>query len=199
MGKALNPINHPVRPAVPIWWASLMSRAVGATAEIADGWMPVFFLPERAKLVWGAALEAGLAKRSPELGTLEIVAGGPTAIGDDAPVDQARAAVRKQAGLYVGGMGARGKNFYNTICQQYGWEAEAKLVQDLYLDGKMDEAEAALPEGLVEGLHLCGPKGYVLDRIAAYRETGVTSLSIEPMPGTDPVRMVRTMRELVDA
>ena len=199
LGKALKLINHPVRPAVPIWWASLMNKAVEATAEIADGWMPVFFIPERAKLAWGQALDAGLAKRSPDLGTLEIVAGGPTAVGDDAPVDQARAAVRKQAGLYIGGMGARGKNFYNTICQQYGWEREAKLVQDLYLDGKKNEAEAALPDALVDGLHLCGPKGYVLDRIAAYREAGVTSLSIEPIPGTDPVGMIRTLRELVDA
>jgi F420-dependent oxidoreductase-like protein len=199
LGKALKLINHPVRPAVPIWWASLMSKAVEATAEVADGWMPVFFVPERSKLVWGAALDAGLAKRSADLGPLQIVAGGPTCVGEDAPVELAEAAVRKQAALYVGGMGARGKNFYNTICQQYGWETEAKLVQDLYLDGKKDEAASAIPQGLVDGLHLCGPAGYVKDRIAAYREAGVTSLSIEPLPGTDPVRMVETLRALVDA
>jgi F420-dependent oxidoreductase-like protein len=199
LGKALKLINHPVRPAVPIWWASLMSKAVEATAEVADGWMPVFFVPERSKLVWGAALDAGLAKRSADLGPLQIVAGGPTCVGDDAPVELAEAAVRKQAALYVGGMGARGQNFYNDIARRYGYEAAAKTIQDLYLDGKKDEAAAAIPQGLVDGLHLCGPAGYVRDRIAAYREAGVTSLSIEPLPGTDPVRMVETLRALVDA
>jgi hypothetical protein len=184
---------------VPIWWASLMPKAVQATAEVADGWVPVFFLPERADVVWGDALRAGLAKRPAELGTLQIVAGGPAAIGDDAPVEVARGAVRKQAALYLGGMGARGKNFYNTVATQYGWGDEAREVQDLYLDGKKAEAAAALPADLVDGLHLVGPKGYVAERIAAYRQAGVTSLFVEPVEGTDPVRMIAAMRELIDA
>jgi F420-dependent oxidoreductase-like protein len=199
LAKPLKLINHPVRPAVPIWWASLMPKAVEATAEVADGWMPVFFIAERADSVWGEALRAGTAKRSAELGPLQVVAGGPVAIGDDAPVDRARDAVRKQAALYVGGMGARGKNFYNTVCTQYGWADEARTVQDLYLDGKKAEAAAALPAELVDGLHLTGPKGYVAERIAAYREAGVTSLFVEPVEGTDPVRMITALRELVDA
>jgi F420-dependent oxidoreductase-like protein len=199
LAKPLKLINHPVRPAVPIWWASLMPKAVQATAEVADGWMPVFFIAERADSVWGEALRAGTAKRSAELGPLQVVAGGPVAIGDDAPVDRAREAVRKQAALYVGGMGARGKNFYNTVCTQYGWADEARTVQDLYLDGKKAEAAAALPAELVDGLHLTGPKGYVAERIAAYREAGVTSLFVEPVEGTDPVRMITALRELVDA
>jgi F420-dependent oxidoreductase-like protein len=199
LAKPLKLINHPVRTNVPIWWASLMPKAVEATAEVADGWVPVFFLPERADAVWGNALRAGLANRPAELGTLQIVAGGPAAVGDDAPVDVARAAVRKQAALYVGGMGARGKNFYNTVCTQYGWGDEARTVQDLYLDGKKAEAAAALPAGLIDGLHLVGPKGYVAERLAAYREAGVTSLFVEPVEGTDPVRMIAAMRELIDA
>jgi hypothetical protein len=96
-------------------------------------------------------------------------------------------------------MGARGKNFYNTVCTQYGWGDEARTVQDLYLDGKKAEAAAALPDGLIDGLHLVGPKGYVAERIAAYREAGVTSLFVEPVAGTDPVRMISAMRELIDA
>jgi F420-dependent oxidoreductase-like protein len=199
LGKPLKLINHPVRPSVPIWWASLMAKAVEATAEVADGWMPVFYLPERAKLVWGAALDAGLARRSPSLGRLQVLAGGPTAVGEHVQVELARAALRTQVALYVGGMGARGKNFYNTICRQYGWEREAEQVQDLYLEGRVKEAEAAVPDELVEGLHLCGPRGFVQERIAAHREAGVTSLLIEPVPGEDPIRTVAAMRALIDA
>jgi F420-dependent oxidoreductase-like protein len=199
MNKPLKLINHPVRPAVPIWWASLMQKAVEATAEIADGWMPIFYVPELASKVWGDALAAGRAKRSEDLGPLQIVAGGPTLIGEDLPLRLVEAGVRDQAALYVGGMGARGKNFYNTICQQYGWEAEAKEVQDLYLDGKKGEAAAAIPQGLVDGLHLVGSEGFVKDRIAAYKEAGVNVLSIDPVPGTDSVRTVEAMRKLVDA
>jgi F420-dependent oxidoreductase-like protein len=199
LAKPLKLINHPVRAAVPIWWASLMPKAVAATAELADGWMPVFFLPERADQVWGDALRTGLANRPAELGPLQIGAGGPAALGDEAVADRARAALRKQGALYIGGMGARGKNFYNTIATQYGWADEAKLVQDLYLDGKKAEAAAALPDELVNGLHLVGPRGRVAERIAAYREAGVTSLWVEPVEGTDPVRMIADIRELVDA
>ena len=176
-----------------------MPRAVEATAEIADGWMPVFFMPERAELVWGEPLRAGLAKRAAGLGPLQIVAGGPAAIGEDAPVERARESVRERTALYVGGMGARGKNFYNTVCTNYGWESEAAEVQDLYLAGKKAQAAAALPAELIDGLHLTGPKGYVAERIAAYREAGVTSLFVEPVPGADPVAMVAAMRELLDA
>jgi F420-dependent oxidoreductase-like protein len=199
LAKPLKLINHPVRPVVPIWWASLMGKAVEATAELADGWMPIFYLPERAQQVWGAPLARGAARRSADLGPLQIVAGGPTAIGDDLPVDLVRAGVRHQTALYVGGMGARGKNFYNTICQQYGWEAEAATVQDLYLDGRKEEAAAALPAELVDGLHLVGPEGFVRERVAAFRDAGVTVLAVEPVPGMDPVGMVEKMRAIVDA
>jgi F420-dependent oxidoreductase-like protein len=199
LAKPLKLINHPIRPTVPIWWASLMGKAVEATAEIADGWMPILFVPERADRVWGEALAKGKAKRSADLGPLQIVAGGPTAVGDDIPVDLVRAGVRHHTALYVGGMGARDKNFYNTICQQYGWADEAKVVQDLYLDGKKEEAAAALPEELIDGLHLCGPAGFITDRVAAYREAGVTVLSVEPVPGLDPVGTVEKLRAIVDA
>jgi F420-dependent oxidoreductase-like protein len=197
MAKPLKLVNHPVRPDVPIWWASLMQKAVESTGELADGWMPIFFLPEKADRVWGDALRRGFARRSPDLGQLQIVAGGPTLVGEDLPLDLVRAGVRHQVALYVGGMGARGKNFYNTICQQYGWEAEAKEVQDLYLDGRKEEAAAALPAELIDGLHLCGPEGFIRDRIAAYREAGVTALSIDPVPGTDAVKTCETMKRLV--
>jgi F420-dependent oxidoreductase-like protein len=199
LAKPLKLINHPIRPAVPIWWASLMQKAVEATAEVADGWMPLFFAPERAHRVWGEALAAGAAKRSSELAPLDVIAGGPTAIGEDLDISGVEQKEREHVALYVGGMGARGKNFYNTICQQYGWEREAALIQDLYLDGRKQEAAAEVPQELVDSLHLCGPEGLVKDRIAAYREAGVTVLAVEPVAGQDPVRTIESLRRIADA
>ena len=196
LGKPLKLINHPVRDRIPVWWASLMGNSVAATAEVADGWLPVMFIPERMRDVWGDDLDRGLAKRSPDLGPLEICAGGPTAIGDDLPVEKLRDAARPGQALYIGGMGARDKNFYNTIVTRAGFEAEAKEVQDLYLDGRKDEAAAKVPAEFLEKTSLIGPKSYVAERIAAYKEAGVTVLSIHPM--SDPVKTIEQLRELVD-
>ena len=200
LGKALKLINHPRRERIPIWWASLMGLSVEATAEIADGWLPIFFIPEKFSEVWGEQLNAGLAKRDPSLGALEISAGGMVAIGDDLVGDaQSRILdfARPNAALYVGGMGARDKNFYNTVAQRYGYVDEARLVQDLYLSGKKDEAAAAIPFELIEKTNLVGPKSYVAERIAAYKEAGVTILSVNPVGGND-VKTIETLRELID-
>lgn len=199
LGKSLKLINHPVRADIPIWWASLMGLSVEATAQVANGWLPIFFVPERFERVWGEQLSAGLAKRDPALGPLEISAGGMVAIGDDLVGDaQSRILdfARPNAALYVGGMGARDKNFYNTVVQRYGWVDEAREVQDLYLDGKKQEAAAAVPAELLEKSNLVGPKSYVAERIAAYKEAGVTVLSITPVGG-DPVAIVETLREII--
>jgi len=201
LGKALKLINHPVRPSIPIWWASLKGKSVEATAEVADGWIPISYIPERADLVWGDALALGAKKRSPELGPLQIVAGGPVRITDsEDEVTRILDAGRPQAALYAGGMGARGKNFYNDIMSSYGWEGEAKIVQDLYLDGKKAEAAAAIPRGYLEGAALVGPLGHVRDRVAAYREAGVTHLQMA-LSGTleEKVATVEAMRAIVDA
>jgi F420-dependent oxidoreductase-like protein len=197
LGKALKLINRPVRDRIPIWWAALMDKSVAAAAEVADGWLPMIFMPERVQDAWGDALERGLARRPPELGRLEIAAGGPTAIGDDLPVEELRDGARARTALYVGGMGARGKNYYNTIAARCGFEAEAAAIQDLYLDGKKDEAAARVPAVMLEQMSLIGPRSYVAERIAAYKEAGVTVLNVEPVGG-DPVRTVELMRELVD-
>lgn len=143
LGKPLKLINHPVRPNIPIWWASLKGLSVAATAELADVRLPIFFVPERFRQVWGAQLDAGLARRDPSLGRLHIAAGGMLAIGEHL-VGEARTKLLDlarpwQLALYVGGMGAKGKNFYNDICREYGYEREADLVQDPYLAGKKDE------------------------------------------------------------
>ncbi|MGE0138887.1 MAG: LLM class F420-dependent oxidoreductase [Ilumatobacteraceae bacterium] len=199
LGKPLKIINHPVRSDIPIWWASLKDRSVEATAELADGWLPIMFIPEKYHHVWGPQLKAGLAKRDPSRGRLDISAGGMLAI-DESLTGEARTKLLDHArpgmALYVGGMGARGKNFYNDIARAYGYEQEAELVQDLYLDGKKDEAAAALPGEWLELANLVGPKSYVKERIGAFKEAGVTVLSVNPV-GPDPVKAIETLRELV--
>lgn len=176
LGKPLKIIAHPVRPRIPIWIASLGPKNVALTAEIADGWMPILFDPAKAKDVWGDDLAAGQAKRADDLDDLWITAGGVVAIGDD--VKGVLDFVRPMVALYVGGMGARGKNFYNSLFQRYGYEAEAKEIQDLYLDGKKKEAAAAVPMEFLEAISLVGPESYVKERLAAFAEAGVTHLNV---------------------
>jgi F420-dependent oxidoreductase-like protein len=200
LGKPLKLINHPVRSEIPIWWASLMGKSVEATAQYADGWLPIMFIPDKYHQVWGDQLKAGLAKRDPSLKRLEIAAGGMTAI-DESLTGEARAkvldAARPMTALYVGGMGARGKNFYNDVARRYGYEAEAIEIQDLYLDGKKDEAAKAVPGDWLELSNLVGPKGYIKERIGAYKEAGVTVLSVNPV-GPNAVQTIETLRSIVD-
>ncbi|HXQ59389.1 MAG TPA: LLM class F420-dependent oxidoreductase [Acidimicrobiales bacterium] len=194
LGKPLKLITHPVREAIPIWIASMGPKNVAMTAEVADGWFPFLFIPEKAATVWGPALEAGRAKRAAGLGPLEVAAGGIVAIGDG--LEHLRDLGRGMTALYVGGMGARGRNFYNTLVRNYGYEKEAELIQDLYLDGKKEEAAAAVPAELLEETSLIGPPSYVKERIAAYREAGVTVLNVMPI-GADPLGTLRQLSEWV--
>jgi F420-dependent oxidoreductase-like protein len=182
LGKALKIIAHPVRPAIPIWVAALGEMNVAMTAEVADGWIPMMFMPEKAREIWGSALDAGAAKRDPSLGPLQITTGGLLAIGEGEDVVALRELSRPMVALYVGGMGAKGKNFYNDVVRRYGFEEEAEQIQNLYLDGKKQEAEALVPAELLEATSLCGPESYVAERIAAYAEAGVTHLQVTPMP-----------------
>lgn len=192
LGKPLKMITHPVRPAVPIFLAALGDRNVRLTAEIADGWLSLFYLPERATDVWGPSMAAGRAARSPDLGELRVVAGGILAIGEDQAA--LRDLARPQLALYIGGMGVRGKNFYNELVGRYGYEKEAEVIQDLYLAGHKREAEAAVPDDLIDRTNLLGPEGFIRERIAAYRESGVTMLNVEPATGTDPVALVEKVK-----
>ncbi len=192
LAKPLKLINRPVRADIPVYVAALGPKNVELTAEVADGWLPLFWIPEKAGEVFGPSLAAGTAARDPDRGPLEIAAGGLVAIGDE--VTHLRELSRPMAALYVGGMGARGKNFYNALARRYGYEKEAALIQDLYLDGKKDEAAAAVPEEFLERINLIGPAGYVRDRLEAFRESGVTMLSITPV-GDDPVAVVEQLKE----
>jgi F420-dependent oxidoreductase-like protein len=199
LGKALKIIAHPVRSEIPIWIASLGEKNVALTAEIANGWLPMLYIPERAKEVWGAPLAAGEAKRSGDLGELMISAGGLLAIGEGDDVTALRELQRSLVALYVGGMGAKGKNFYNELAVRYGYEKEAATIQDLYLNGKKKEAEAAVPKEFLELTTLCGPKSYVAERIGAFKEAGVTHLQVQPLArdGRALASLIETVKTLV--
>jgi alkanesulfonate monooxygenase SsuD/methylene tetrahydromethanopterin reductase-like flavin-dependent oxidoreductase (luciferase family) len=168
------------------------------TAEVADGWIPMMFMPEKARDIWGAALDAGAARREPSLGPLQITTGGLLAIGEGDEVTALRQLARPSVALYVGGMGAKGKNFYNDVVCRYGFEKEAQAIQELYLDGKKKEAAALVPDELLEATSLCGPESYVAERIAAYADAGVTHLQVTPIPVGDQqaVDLIATVREL---
>ena len=193
LGKPLKLINHPVREDIPIYIASLGPKNVQLTAEAADGWLPVFFHPEKAAAVWGADLAAGNAARDPSLGPLEVVAGGSVAICDADTAQRIRDGGRAMAALYVGGMGSKGQNFYNNVFRKYGYEAAAEQIQDLYLAGRKEEAEAAVPEDFLRASAIVGDEGYVRERIEAYREAGVTTLAITP-GGPDKLALIEKVK-----
>jgi F420-dependent oxidoreductase-like protein len=194
LGKPLKLLTRPERPAVPLYIAALGKLSVQGAAEYADGWLPFLYSPEGAKAVWGDAIANGTAKRSADLAPLEIAAGGMAAVGDD--VKGMLDFARPMFALYIGGMGARGKNFYNDLACEYGYEAEAKKIQDLYLDGHKRDAEAEVPLELLERCNLVGPESYVKERIAAFRESGVTNLQVAPA-SDDPAGLVRRLKEWV--
>ncbi|CAM3099090.1 LLM class F420-dependent oxidoreductase [Mycobacterium intermedium] len=194
LGKALKIINHPVREHIPISIAALGPKNVELTAEIADGWQPVFFLPERAESVWGDALAAGAAKRDPALGALDVMVGTSLAIGDD--VGDRLALTKPTLALYIGGMGAKGRNFYHNLATRYGFGAAADRIQELYLAGRKSEAIDAVPNDLARDLSLIGPRGFVAERLAACAAAGVTTLLVRPVTN-DPREAVRFVEELL--
>ncbi|WP_068161533.1 LLM class F420-dependent oxidoreductase [Rhodococcus phenolicus] len=198
LGKPLKIINQPVRERIPIVIASLGPKNVAMTAEIAEGWEPIFYYPEKAAEVWGESLAKGKALRDPALGELQIYTTPALAIGDD--VDHMLEWVKPHLALYIGGMGAKGKNFYNDLAVRYGYAKEAETIQDLYLAGKKQEAAAAVPDELVRAVSLIGPEGYVRERVAAFAESGVTTLSVTPLAGDGPgrIRLIEQLRAICD-
>lgn len=199
LGKPLKLINHPVRSDIPIAIASLGPKSVAMTAQHADAWLPAFFTAEAADAVWGEALRAGAASRDPERAPLEIYAGGAVAIGDGK--EALRDMARPQAALYIGGMGARSKNFYNQIFTKSGYAEEAKLIQDLYLAGEKKAAEEAIPADYLARSSLIGPEGFVSERIAALKAAGVTALNVSLIGKTTQERVAECdkLRNLVEA
>lgn len=196
LGKPLKIINKPVRERIPIIIASLGPKNVEMTAEIAEGWQPLFYYPEKAAEVWGESIAKGKAKRDPALGDLQIYAQTPLAIGDD--VDHMLDWVRPMVALYVGGMGAKGKNFYNDLAIRYGYAKEAETIQELYLAGKKEEAAAAVPTELLRSISLIGSEGFVRERVAAFAEAGVTTLNVTPFAADTAgrVRLIEQLRQI---
>lgn len=198
LGKPLKLINHPVRSDIPICVASLGPASVKMTAELADAWLPVFFSPEAVAGIWGESLAAGASKRDPDRAPLDIFAGGAVAIGDD--LEHLRDRGRHMAALYIGGMGARTKNFYNDIFAKSGYAEEAKLIQDLYLSGKKKEAEAAIPAKYLARNSLVGPDSFVRESLQVLKASGVTSLNISFVGETlkDRIEQCEKLRKLAD-
>ncbi|MEV0147770.1 MULTISPECIES: LLM class F420-dependent oxidoreductase [unclassified Nonomuraea] len=195
LGKPLKLINHPVRPRIPIVVAAIGPKNVELAAELAEGWEPIFYMPEKAGAVWGDSLAAGKARRDPELGELDVIAQASLAVGDD--VSGLLEFGRPMAALYIGGMGAKGRNFYNDLARRYGYEKEAERIQELYLDGKKDEAAALVPHELLESISLIGSEGFVRDRVQAMKESGVTTLNVAPLGRTHEERM-RLIEQIKD-
>jgi F420-dependent oxidoreductase-like protein len=199
LGKPLKLINHPVRERIPILLAAIGPKNVALAAELAEGWEPVFYLPEQAAQAWGGPLAEGNAKRDPSLGPLDVIANAPLAI-TDGDVTQLRDFARADFALYIGGMGAKGRNFYNDLARRFGYEAEAAAIQDAYLAGRKDEAAALVPADLLEKTSLIGSEAYVTDRLAAYREAGVTTLNVMPLAPTHEqrVHLIERVRDLAN-
>jgi F420-dependent oxidoreductase-like protein len=183
LGKPLKLMLRPLRAEIPIYLAALGPKNVALATEIADGWLPIFVAPERFDATFGASLAGAPAD-------FEIAATASVLVGDVAGL---RDLLRPHVALYVGGMGAKGRNFYNALVRRYGWEEEAERIQDLYLEGKQREAIAAVPDELVDAVSLVGPKERIAERLEAWRETPVTTLVL----GTTQPEALRTLAELV--
>jgi F420-dependent oxidoreductase-like protein len=177
LGKPLKIIVHPVRNDVPIYLAAIGPKNVALTAEIADGWLPIFFSPERAGAVHGPMLAEGFALRGGRPDDWDLAPLVPVVMADD--VQACRDFLKPMLALYVGGMGARGQNFYNRLAQRYGYEAEAIAIQDHYLAGRKQEAAAAVPDALVDEIALVGDRSRIGDRLEAWRESGATTLVLQ--------------------
>lgn len=196
-GRPLKLVNQPVRPAIPVYWAALGDRSVTAAAETADGWLPFFFVPERADRAFGDALRDGAKRRDPVLGALDVVAHVDVAVGEGLDADRLLAPARSRIALYVGGMGSRQSNYYNALARRMGWEREAAEIQDHFLAGRRAEAAAAVPTEWLSLGNLVGPESWIAERLAAFAESGVSTLDITVIGGAGPAETVEILHRLM--
>jgi F420-dependent oxidoreductase-like protein len=193
-------INQPVRERIPIVIAAMGPKNVALAAEIAEGWQPIFYLPERAAQVWGESLAAGRAKRDVSLGDLDVVVTAALAITDDEQVAEGLIDdLRPMLALYIGGMGARGRNFYHDLACRFGFQAAADLIQERYLAGDRAAAAAAVPDELVRHTSLIGRPGYIRERLAMLCDSGATTLNVTPLAATAAarIRLIEQIRTLL--
>jgi F420-dependent oxidoreductase-like protein len=194
-GKALKLNFHPVRNHIPIFLGAIGRKSVELTAEIADGWIPIFSSPDAFRRTWDEHVEAGLAKGGRSREDLEI---SPTVqVAIDGDTDAARAVVKAGLLLYLGGMGSRKTNFYVDLTHRFGFGDVADEVQSLYLDGKREEAYAAIPDELVEATALVGTEEQVAERLERYTAAGVYRLIISPI-SPEPEQRMHTVKRLAE-
>jgi F420-dependent oxidoreductase-like protein len=192
LGKPLKMILHPLRSGIPIYLAAIGPKNIALAAEIADGWLPVFFSPWRMN-IYRPSLEEGFARagKANDLTSFDVAPTVTVHIGDD--VQACRNAVKPHLSLYIGGMGARGQNFYYNLACRYGYEDAAANIQDLYLQGRKSEATTLVPDELVDEVALCGPKERIAERLREWQKSGITTV----ICATSNLTTVRTMAELV--
>ncbi len=177
-GKALKLTIAPAQERIPVYLAAIGPRNTALAGEIADGWLPTFFSPEHVESI-RELLEEGATRGGRSLEGFEIAPTVNVCVSDD--LDAARDVMRPMLALYIGGMGSRKQNFYNQLVQRYGFEDAARTVQDLYLEGRRDEAMAAIPGELIDLVSLCGPRDVVRARLRAFADAGVGTLIVTPM------------------
>jgi F420-dependent oxidoreductase-like protein len=196
-GKPLKLTISPVQARIPIYLAAIGPKNTALAGEIADGWIPTFFSPEHVSHL-RVLLEQGAARSGRSLDGFDIAPTVNAFVSDDR--ERARDIMRPVLARYIGGMGSREQNFYNKLVQRYGFEDAAREVQDLYLEGKKEDAAAAIPAELIDLVSLCGPRDVVRDRLRAFREAGVGTLMITPMAWTAPERIeqLRAVAELAE-
>jgi F420-dependent oxidoreductase-like protein len=192
LGKPLKLIVAPLRAEVPIYLAAIGPRNVALAAEIADGWLPIFFSPERFAEAHAPALEKGFAARGGRPADWDLAAIVPVVVDDD--VQACRDLLKPLLALYIGGMGSRDQNFYNRLARRYGFEAAATTIQDLYLDGKKGEAAIAVPDALVDEIALVGDRHRIADRLGAWRDAGVTTLILQARQ-TEALRLLAELTQ----
>jgi F420-dependent oxidoreductase-like protein len=193
-GKALKLTIAPVQDRIPIYLAAIGPKNTELAGEIADGWIPIFFSPENVGEL-RPLLEEGARRAGRSLDDFDIAPTVNVSVNDD--LQAARDVMRPVIALYVGGMGSRKQNFYNALAGRYGFEAAAKEIQDLYLDGRRDEAAAAVPDELVDTVTICGPADRVRERLAVYRDAGVGTLGVTPMAWTRDERIAQ-LRQIAE-
>jgi F420-dependent oxidoreductase-like protein len=179
-------------PDIPIYLAAIGPRNVELTSEIADGWLPILFSPQRYHEIYKTHVDAGLAKAGKSLANFDIAPTVSVVVEDNLEV--AYNMLRPMLALYIGGMGAKGKNFYNDLTARYGYEAAAAEIQELYLAGKRGEAMMAVPSALIDEIALVGPKERIKERLTIWRDSPITTLNMTVFN----IEALRTMVELID-
>ncbi|MGZ4683914.1 MAG: LLM class flavin-dependent oxidoreductase, partial [Acidimicrobiales bacterium] len=180
MGKPLRVMVHPLRADLPIYLGAEGPKNVALAAEIADGWLPLYYSPFHPEVYADSLAGAG-----PDF---EIIAGAQVNIDDD--LEQALMPVKMMIGFYIGGMGAKGQNYHTKLMERFGFEAEAQKIQELFFDGKRDEAIAAVPDEFADAISLCGSPERIRDRVAAWDESAVTSLLVYSPGGPEALRQL---------